>query len=1066
MANVKPVIPAALPDWETPDLVHRNRLPGRGYFIPCADADSARLGDRASSTRLLLLNGAWSFHMAPTPAETPAGFESPAFDVSAWESISVPLSWQMNGYDKPHYTNVVYPFPVDPPRVPTENPTGCYRREFSLPDTWKGMRLTLRFEGVDSFFETWVNGKYAGCSKGSRLPAEFDVTAHVQPGVNILAVRVLKWSDGSYLEDQDMWWLSGIFRDVYLLARPRAHVADIAIRTGLDAAYRDAVVSLDASLANAGKTAASVTLEAELCDPAGAVIRTAKSGACRLEAGRETAVTLDWKVPKALTWTAETPHLYTLVLTLFDDKGRVLEAISQAVGIRTVEIRGPLFLVNGQPIKIKGVNRHEHHADLGRAVSLEAMIHDVQLMKMHNINAVRTSHYPDDPRWYDLCDQYGIYIIDECDLETHGFGYDIELQPTLQPVWKKAFVDRMQRMVMRDRNHPCVIMWSLGNESGHAGDNHKAMAAWAKQADPSRPIHYEGDGDGVVADLFSCMYPHVHDLARIGGASSAEPVTWNKWTMERWGNRPALMCEYAHAMGNGPGNLKDYWDTIYAHPRLMGGCIWEWMDHGIRTRTADGREYFAYGGDFGEYPHDGNFVMDGLCFPDRTPTPGLTEYKAVLCPVAVEPVDPAAGRIRLVNRLDFLSAGVFRMSWALMADGDILDSGTVALPAIAPHKAREIQLPYDRPKSLKPGALCRVTVRFLLAEDTRWASAGFEVGAAQFDVPFKAPAQIVRPAAGMPGIRWQKTDTAIAAEGTGFRLVFDTIRGRIASWRNQGTELIKEGPRLDFWRAPTDNDGGWTGIANSWRASSLNHLQHRIDGVTVSAGDKDRSLTIEAEVRIAPPNGRHAFLCHYTYSLFGSGDLILSVRGKPYVNPLDTQATPDQWPEKMPRIGLGLALQPGFERATWYGRGPGESYADSQEAALFGVWHASVDELMTSYMKPQENGNRKDTHWVALTDTRGLGLLAIGRPLIDFSAHHYTADDLSAAKHPCDLVRRNEIILHLDMRQRGLGSGSCGPQPLAEHEIKPDAFAFSVRLRPFSKDQAPAMNLWREMPEL
>ena len=1061
MKSARPAAAATVPDWENPRLVHGKRLPARAYFIPCADAESARLGDRAASARFLLLNGAWSFRLAPSPAETPAGFESPSFDASGWESIPVPMSWQMRGHDKPHYTNVVYPFPVDPPRVPTENPTGCYRREFTLPDAWSGMVVALRFEGVDSFFETWVNGKYAGCSKGSRLPAEFDVTSLVKPGANTIAVRVMKWSDGSYLEDQDMWWLSGIFRDVYLLARPRTRLADFAVRSDLDPACRDAVVYLDARLANAGKTASASALEAVLFDPDGAVAGSVASGVRRIAAGQEIAFTLNWKVPGARAWTAETPSLYTLLLTLLDDKGRVLEAVSQAVGIRKVEIRGHVFLVNGRPVKIKGVNRHEHHPDLGRAVPLENMVRDILLMKRHNINAVRTSHYPDDPRWYDLCDKYGIYIVDECDIETHGFGYDIDLQPARQPVWEKAFVDRMERMVMRDRNHPCVIMWSLGNESGPAGANHEAMAARARQLDPSRPIHYEGDVEGIVADVFSCMYPNAHEIRRIGEGARGEAIGWSRWTVEKWGGRPAFMCEYAHAMGNGPGSLKDYWDAIYAHPRLMGGCVWKWMDLGIRARTADGREYFAEGGDFGEHPCDGIYIMDGICFSDGAPTPGLLEYKAVLCPVAVEPVNPVAGKIRLINRLDFLHSNAFRMSWALTADGDILEAGAAALPAIAPHKAREITIPYSIPARLKPGALCRVTVRFTLAEDTPWAPAGFEVGAAQYDVPFKAPPPIPRPASAMPRLRSAEDDLALAVEGAGFRLVFDKVRARIDSWKYQGVELIKAGPRLDFWRAPTDKD---IQAKKSWLQQHLNRLQHRAERVRVSAGNGSRSVTIEADVRIAPPSFRHAFLCRYTYKLFGSGDLVLSVSGTPFVNPLDNRGTPQQWPEKLPRIGLSLELQPGFERVAWYGRGPGESYSDSQEAALFGVWRASVDELMTSYMKPQENGNRKDTYWVALTDARGLGLLAMGRPLINFSAHHYTADDLFLAKRALDLVRRDEIILHLDMRQRGLGSASCGPEPLPEHEIKPDAFSFSIRLRPFLRDQGPEMDFWREAP--
>jgi beta-galactosidase/evolved beta-galactosidase subunit alpha len=923
------------------------------------------------------------------------------------------------------------------------------------------MRQTLRFEGVDSFFEVWINGRFAGCGKGSRLPSEFDITALTKTGVNTVAVRVLQWSDGTYLEDQDMWWLSGIFRDVFLLARPQTHLADLVIRTDLDASYKNGTVQLETALLNSGKSASAVELTAVLRDPTGLPVGKAKSVSCRLAAGKDKSVSLSWSVSDALTWTAETPALYSLFIALKDNKGRVLEAVTQSVGIRKVELRGPIFTVNGKAIKLKGVNRHEHHADLGRAVPLEAMVHDVQLMKRHNINAVRTSHYPDDPRWYDLCDRYGIYVIDECDLETHGFGYETPLNPMMQPVWEKACVDRMERMVRRDRNHPCVIMWSLGNEAGF-GCNHKAMAAWAKEADPSRPIHYERDIEGEVSEVFSCMYPHVNDLAKFGAGPAGEEVSGYKWTVEKFGNKPAFMCEYAHAMGNGPGNLRDYWDAIYAHPRLMGGCIWEWMDHGIRTRTPEGREYFAYGGDFGDFPNDGNFVMDGLCFPDRTPTPGLTEYKAVLCPISIQPVQPLAGRVLLTNRMDFLPADCLHLSWALMADDDILESGSLALPPIPPHETRDMHLPYRKPATLKPGAICNVTVRFTLGADTLWADAGFEVGAAQFEVPFKAPARMVRPVSAMPAMRVTETDSMLEAQGPGYGLVFDKIRARVVSWRYQDVELIKEGPRLDFWRAPIDNDKGWSGISQSWEAGYLNRLQHRTEDVRITRGDQGRTLTIEARVRLAPPVFRQAFLCTYTYTLFGSGDLLMTVRGVPYVNPFDHSDKSNRWPERLPRIGLCMTLQPGLERVAWYGRGPGESYADSQEAALFGVWRASVDDLLTSYMKPQENGNRKDTRWVALTNIRGLGLLAIGQPSLDFSAHHYTADDFQLARHPCDLVRREEVILHLDLKQRGLGSGSCGPQPLPQHEIKPEEFVFSVRLRPFSKDQGPAMSLWRE----
>ena len=1052
---------ANLPDWENPKLVQKLRLPSRTSFIPYDNEESARLGDRSSSTRLLLLNGSWAFHLASTPAETPPGFESPHFDVTTWARIPVPSNWQMCGFGKPHYTNVIYPFPVDPPRVPTENPTGCYRREFTLPDSWNGMRLTLRFEGVDSYFETWVNGHFAGSSKGSRLPSEFDISALAKSGLNTVAVRVLQWSDASYLEDQDMWWLSGIFRDVFLLARPLTHLADLIVHTDLDASYRIGTITTEATLLNSGGTTKTLAVTAELRDPSGQLVGETTLPAYRLSPGKSKCASLSWTVPNARTWTAETPFLYSLLLALKDAKGRVVEATSQSIGIRKVEIRGPVFTLNGNAIKIKGVNRHEHHAELGRAVPLEAMLHDIQLMKQHNINAVRTSHYPDDPRWYDLCDRYGLYVIDECDLETHGFGYEIPLNPLMQPVWEKACVDRMERMVCRDRNHPCIIMWSLGNEAGF-GCNHRAMADWTRKADPSRPIHYERDSRCEVTDLFSCMYPTVQDLAKIGAGTIGEEISGYKWSTDKLGNKPAFMCEYAHAMGNGPGNLKDYWDAIYTHPRLMGGCVWEWMDHGIHTKTSQGREYFAYGGDFGDVPNDGNFVMDGLCFPDRTPTPGLTEYKAVLCPISVHPAEPLEGRIRLTNRMDFLSANYLRMSWSLTADDDILETGSLSIPPIPPHETGDISLPYKKPVALKPGAICMVTLRFTLSSDTLWAKAGLEVGASQFMVPFKTPARIARQVSAMPTIRVKETDLTLEAQGPGYHLTFDKIRARLVAWQFQDTELIEQGPCLDFWRAPIDNDKGWNGVIQTWQNGFLNQLQHRTDGVRVARLEKGRVLSIEAKVRVAPPTFRHAFLCTYTYTLFGSGDLLLAVHGVPYVNPFDATDKANQWPEKLPRIGLSMTLKPGLERVDWYGRGPGESYDDSQEAALFGVWRTSVDDLMTSYMKPQENGNRTNTRWVALTDTRGLGLLAIGHPLLNFSAHHYTADDLHAAKHPCDLVRRKDVILHLDLKQRGLGSASCGPQPLAQHEIKPDEFTFSIRLRPFSKDHGPAMNLWRE----
>ncbi|MDH7568428.1 MAG: glycoside hydrolase family 2 TIM barrel-domain containing protein, partial [Armatimonadota bacterium] len=571
-------------DWENPRVFARRRLPARASFFPYPDQESALTYQRAASPWFSLLNGRWKFHYADTPAEAPEDFYAEEFDDSDWDDLPVPGMWEMMGYGRPHYTNVQYPFPVDPPRVPTENPTGSYRREFYIPGDWAGRRVVLRFEGVDSAYQVWVNGQEAGYSQGSRLPAEFDITPFVRPGHNTLAVRVWKWSDGSYLEDQDMWWLSGIFRDVYLLSLPQTGVADVCVRTPLSPDYRDALLELRVTVRNAAPVEKQVCVEVDLRDAeGGAVLETPAVVHAQVAAGEDTCLPVQAPVANPRKWSAEDPALYTALITLKDAQGQVLEVVPIRVGFRAVEMKNGNLLVNGVPVLFKGVNRHEHHPDLGRAVPLETMAEDVRLMKQHNINAVRTSHYPPDPRFLDLCDEYGLYVIDECDLETHGFGMNKWVgNPTDDPEWEEACVERMVRMVERDKNHPCVVLWSLGNEAGF-GRNHYAMAEAARRIDPTRFIHYEGDREQKVSDVISVMYPRLDAVIEMGEK------------LEQGGEKPYICCEYAHAMGNGPGNLKEYWDVFYRYRGLQGGFVWEWIDHGIRRFTDDGREYFAYG---------------------------------------------------------------------------------------------------------------------------------------------------------------------------------------------------------------------------------------------------------------------------------------------------------------------------------------------------------------------------------------------------------------------------------------------------------------------------------------
>ena len=1043
-------------DWENPRLTNRNRLPARAYFFPYPDAASALTGERGATPWFQLLNGNWQFHCAPTPAEAPAEFFAPEFDVSGWKQLPVPGNWQMHGYGRPHYTNVQFPFPVDPPYVPTENPTGCYRREFIVPAEWQGSRVVLRFEGVDSAFHVWVNGTEVGFSKGSRIPAEFDVTALVRPGQNMVAVRVIQWSDATYCEDQDMWWLSGIFRDVYLLAMPQLHVADVCTRTTLDAAYCDGTLAVRVALANlARKAAGACSVAAELLD-AGRAVVARRSAKVAVAGNGKAAVDLSLAVTAPRKWSAEDPYLYTLLVTLKDSKGDVVEVVPVSVGFRQVEIRDAVFRVNGVAIKLKGVNRHEHHPDLGRAVPLETMVQDILLMKRHNINTVRTSHYPDDPRWYDLCDRYGIYLIDECDLETHGFCHCKEWKgnPTNDPVWEDACVDRMVRMVERDKNHPAVILWSLGNEANF-GCNHKAMAAKARELDPTRPIHYEGDYGLETADVYSRMYPHLDEMTKI--ATGSEPIKlWNDKVLapEKYLKVPFVLCEYAHAMGNGPGGLSEYWDLIYRHDRFMGGCIWEWVDHGIRRKTADGQEYFAYGGDFGDEPNDGNFVCDGLIFPDRIPSPGLTEYKKVIEPVKVEAADLAAGRFAITNRYDFIGLEHLSLAWSVTADGAVVQSGAMPAPKIAGRKTKTVSVPYAMPASPVSGVEYAVNLSFVLAEDTVWAPRGHEVAWAQFNLPVKVkPVKPVQIAALLP-VTVEECATLVRIRGAAFELVFDRVRAVIQSWTANGQKLLTTGPRLNFWRATTDNDRSW-GNAKPWRDAGLFRLQHRTDSVTVKVLGP-QAVRITAAVRIAPPVLDKAFACTYTYTVYGNGDVLVDVHGLPQ----------GEWPESLPRIGLQMTIPLEFSRYSWFGRGPGEAYPDTKQANRVGVWSAGLDQLYTPYIFPQENGNRMDVRWLSVTNLRGLGFLAVGQPTLNFSAHRFTTMDLETARHTYDLKARDEVTLNLDYQHNGIGTASCGPGPWQHYLLRPEAFRFSVRLCLFSADALSPAECARRAPEI
>jgi beta-galactosidase/beta-glucuronidase len=1010
-------------DWENPEILARQREPAHATLVPFPDLESALPGERCLSPYFKLLNGNWQFFYAPNPEDIPSGFQYEQFDSRGWDSLPVPSNWQLHGYGRPQYSDKNYPFPLDPPRVPRNNPVGLYRFPFSLSADWNGRQVFLHFGGVDSAFYAWVNGRLVGYSQGAHLPAEFNITALLHSGENILAVQVFQWSDGSYLEDQDKWRLSGIFRDVNLFSTPPVHLRDGFIQTILDVPYEQAVLKLELRLKNYSLGPSRRNrIRLTLVDPQGNKVTDWEMGkSLSLQAGAEQPVQASFKVTTPQLWSAEDPALYTLLVQLHGGGGSLLEVESFKVGFRRVEIKDGVLQVNGRAVKLQGVNRHETDPDLGQVVTYESMLTDICLMKQHNINSVRTAHYPHDPRWLDLCDRFGLYVIDEADLETHGFdalGDRAQLANDL--AWEAAFVDRAERMVIRDRNHPSVIIWSLGNESGF-GRNHVAMAAQVHKLDASRPIHYEGAGEDALVDIVSVMYPSVERLIEQGRRTD-DP-------------RPFFMCEYAHAMGNGPGSLKEYWEAIRAYPRLAGGCVWEWADHSLRRRTSEGKEYFAYGGDFGDFPNDGDFCIDGLTFPDRVPYPGLLEYKKILEPVLVIPQDLLKGKVKICNRYSFVSLNQLECSWQILEDGELLEQGILPALAISPSSSKTVSLSYHLPRP-RPGATYWLNLSFCLAKERSWARRGHELANAQFKLPLDVPPVPALDLKQATAIKVEDGRRSLAISGEDFRLEFDPASGLLAAWEYAGIALLADGPRLNAWRAPTDND---LQIAKVWRKAGLDRLEADLRRFELIQAIPT-AVQIETEIVYAASGLAPAFNGLFRYTLYASGDVLIETRVKP-LSPLPV----------LPRIGLQLRLPAGFDRFTWYGRGLHESYCDRKESAQVGVYSGTVAEQYVPYIYPQEYGNKTDVRWAVVSDRRGAGLMAAApskEALLNVSVQQFSTHDLTHAIHTYELKPCGATILNLDHLQAGLGSNSCGPGPLEPYLVQPQEYNFGVRLRP------------------
>lgn len=995
-------------DWENQYVLQKNRMPARAAFIPYL----SRNGDMQMS-----LNGEWKFNWTKTPDEQPQDFFNTSFDDSGWKTFPVPGDWEMNGYGTPIYSSSGYTFKIDPPFVMKEpkksytayverNPTGCYRRTFSVPTEWKGKEVFVRFGAVSSAFYLYVNGQEAGYSQGSMEPAEFRITPYLKDGQNQIALKVMKYSDGSYLEDQDMWRIAGIHRGIELYATPKIRIADFGVRTLLDKDYKDAELVIDPKLAVFdSERGTGYRITAMLYDATGkAVTDTAlwqsaepmlnldKKGKILNERNPQRGYApygwLKTTIKNPYKWDAEHPYLYTLKLALIDSTGNAVERAETKIGFRSVEIKDGMMLVNGKQVRLRGVNRHEMDPETGHVMTEERMIEDIKLLKQCNINAVRTCHYPNTERWYELCDEYGIYLMDETDLEEHGLRGTLASDPT----WAAAFIDRTQRMVMRDRNHASVVFWSLGNESGW-GPNFAMTSAWIHEFDPTRPVHYEGaqgpdNKDPESVDVISRFYPRVQGEYLNPGVKDnnmerPENARWERLlsiARKTNDNRPVLTSEYAHAMGNALGNFKDYWDEIYSHKRMLGGFIWEWADEGIFKRRNDGKLMVAYGGDFGDVPNLKAFCVKGIVSSDRKPTPKYFEVKQVYAPMALK---LNGNKQDIVLRDNMVEMQNYRLLYTITENGKVIKKGEV----------KDLTVPSVK---YNADADVRLNISVQLKNDTKWAKAGFEVKHEQFAINDKLTSAF-KPAALKAG---RQADVKAAEE-----------------WFN----AVKP----HFYRAPMDNDkgfGNW--IAKDWKNNRLDSPEVVTVKPLSSKRNADGTVTVAVTQECKYVNGKITADYVYTMDAYGSVDF-------------KAVYTPEGQLPPLPCVGNTFVLDKDMTQLSWYGRGLQDSYVDRLEATSIGRWTSSVPQEYVHYPRPQSSGNHEQTVTLSLTTAKGKGytVTTADGKLFSFSALPYSEAQLSTVAHDCDLQAEDNVYLNIDARMMGLGNSSCGPGVLTKYSV-------------------------------
>jgi beta-galactosidase len=1015
-------------DWENPAVIGLNKQAPHATLMPYQSAESAKRFDPEQSVFFKSLNGVWKFRWSENTDSRPMDFYTPEFDAGDWDDIEVPSNWQMKGYGIPIYTNIKHPFPAEPPKILINNPVGSYIKKFTVPEEWSDKQVFIHFDGVQSAFYIWLNGYRIGYSQGSMTPAEFDLTPFIQAGENVLALQVFRWSDGSYLEDQDFWRLSGIHRDVYLMATPGLHIRDFFVITDLDETYTDATFWLRINLQNFSSERSNTgKLEVILIDrDENEVLAETIPINQSLNFHQEIAMNIQKGIRGPLLWSAEHPNLYTLVVKLKDNSNQIIEVISSRVGFREVGIRNAQLLINGVAVDLKGTNRHELDPDNGRVVSRELMIKDILLMKQHNINAVRTSHYPNDPMWYELCDEYGIYLWDEANIESHELREESVLAK--DPAWEEAFLDRGRRMVERDKNHPSVIVWSLGNETG-LGPNHYAMEAMIRAMDPSRPIHYEdhldrawGGTEGAPSrfDIISDMY------------TSPEGMIYFH---DNFPDRPIILCEYVHAMGNSVGGLEDYWDVIYSYPRMQGGFVWDWVDQGLTKYTPDGEKYWAYGGDFGDEPNSGSFCLNGLVYPDRTASPALREIHKIYQYVGFEPIDLKNGKIRIINRYNFTDLSYFDTKWKVVSEGKQIEQGNITGLNILPKDTSDIIIPFSS-KNLDPGKEYFLNIEFRLPEDLAWASEGHLVAWEQFKIPGTNATQTEKDIETLPRIKLKETSLAFTCSGKEFNISIDKQTGIISSWLSDKTELIRSGPKLNFFRPPTENDlKDWMGWRR-WEKAGLHNMEHHLTGIELT-GQTDQEIVIKALFDLKNDKGDLLFNASLLYSVYGDGSIAI-----------EASAEPTGKVETVAKVGLQMTLPEQMDNTTWYGAGPHETYPDRKASGKVDVYSKTIDELWENYIVPGENGNRSQVRWVNIGDGHQPGMHVSCDTLFNFSVYRYTDQNIAGAKHTFDLKKSGSITFNIDYLQNGLGTATCGPGCRPEYLLTARPWKFKVLLSP------------------